>query len=124
MKFVIAVFATIVMGSGADAFTAGVRRSARVASVSVKDKIAGELDIPCEEECALESYPNMPPSVHPGVVTGQALVDLLEDAKKRGELSVEVKLCRRPHHTSPPHMSFTVHVFLIMLRAQDMLSLQ
>jgi hypothetical protein len=120
MKFVIAVFATIVMGSGADAFTAGVRRSARVASVSVKDKIAGELDIPCEEECALESYPNM----HPGVVTGQALVDLLEDAKKRGELSVEVKLCRRPLNTSPPQTSFTVHVFLIMLRAQDMLSLQ
>lgn len=87
MKFVIAVLATIVMGSGADAFTAGVRMSARVASVSVNDKIAGELDIPCEEECALESYPNMPPSVHPGVVTGQALVDLLEDAKTRGELS-------------------------------------
>jgi len=84
MKFVVAVLATIVMGSGADAFTAGVRRSARVASVSVNDKIAGELDIPCEEECALESYPNMPPSVHPGVVTGQALVDLLEDAKTRG----------------------------------------
>ena len=87
MKFVIAVLATIVMGSGADAFTAGVRMSARVVSVSVNDKIAGELDIPCEEECALESYPNMPPSVHPGVVTGQALVDLLEDAKTRGELS-------------------------------------
>jgi fructose-bisphosphate aldolase class II len=29
-------------------------------------------------------YPNMPASVHPGVVTGQALVDLLNDAKARG----------------------------------------
>jgi fructose-bisphosphate aldolase class II len=87
MKFVIAVLSTIVLGSGADAFTAGVRKSARVASVSVKDKIAGELDLPCEDACALESYPTMPPSVHPGVVTGQALVDLLEDAKTRGKLS-------------------------------------
>jgi fructose-bisphosphate aldolase class II len=87
MKFVIAVLSTIVLGSGADAFTAGVRKSARVASVSIKDKIAGELDLPCEDACALESFPNMPPSVHPGVVTGQALVDLLEDAKTRGELS-------------------------------------
>jgi fructose-bisphosphate aldolase class II len=87
MKFVIAVLSTIVLGSGADAFTADVRKSARVASVSVNDKFAGELDLPCEDACALESYPNMPPSVHPGVVTGQALVDLLEDAKTRGKLS-------------------------------------
>ena len=43
-----------------------------------------ELGIPCEGECALPSYPKMPQSVHPGVVTGQALTDLLEDAKTRG----------------------------------------
>jgi len=30
------------------------------------------------------AYPNLPASVKPGVVTGQAVVDLLEDAKKRG----------------------------------------
>ena len=29
-------------------------------------------------------YPNLPPSVTPGVLTGQAVTDLLEDAKKRG----------------------------------------
>jgi hypothetical protein len=29
-------------------------------------------------------YPNLPPSVKPGVLTGQAVIDLLEDAKKRG----------------------------------------
>mmetsp|Transcript_48277 Transcript_48277/g.71549 ORF Transcript_48277/g.71549 Transcript_48277/m.71549 type:complete len:444 (-) Transcript_48277:400-1731(-) len=46
--------------------------------------VSDELGTPCVEECALESYPNMPPSVHPGVVTGEAMVDLLEDAKKRG----------------------------------------
>jgi hypothetical protein len=31
-----------------------------------------------------QSYPNLPPSVKPGVVTGQALLDLLEDAKQKG----------------------------------------
>jgi len=43
-----------------------------------------EMGIPCVGECALESYPNMPASVHPGVVTGQALDDLLKDAKEKG----------------------------------------
>ena len=31
-----------------------------------------------------KAYPNMPPSVHPGVLTGQAVFDLLNDAKARG----------------------------------------
>jgi len=43
-----------------------------------------EMGIPCVDECDLPSYPNLPQSVHPGVVTGQALVDLLEDAKAKG----------------------------------------
>jgi len=43
-----------------------------------------EMGIPCVGECALAAYPNMPESVHPGVVTGQALVDLLDDAKAKG----------------------------------------
>jgi len=30
------------------------------------------------------AYPNLPASVKPGVLTGQAVVDLLEDAKRRG----------------------------------------
>ena len=30
------------------------------------------------------AYPSLPPSVKPGVLTGQAVVDLLEDAKRRG----------------------------------------
>lgn len=84
MKFGFALFATIVMGSGADAFTAGISRSARVGSVSLNEKMASELAIPCEEECALDSFPNMPPSVHPGVVTGQAMIDLLDHAKENG----------------------------------------
>merc|ERR1719453_2605477 len=43
-----------------------------------------EMGLPCVGECDLPKYPNMPPSVHPGVVTGQALVDLLNDAKEKG----------------------------------------
>ncbi len=86
MKLGVALFATIVMGSGADAFTAGVTRSARVGGVTtLHEKMAEELGTPCEDECALESFPNLPPSVHPGVVTGQAMIDLLDHAKENGE---------------------------------------
>jgi len=42
------------------------------------------LDIPCEDDCALVSYPNLPASVHPGVNTGQAMIDLLNHAKENG----------------------------------------
>jgi fructose-bisphosphate aldolase class II len=42
------------------------------------------MGIPCVGECDLPSYPKLPPSVHPGVVTGQALMDLLKDAKEKG----------------------------------------
>ena len=84
MKFGAALFATVVLGSGADAFTSSVKRSSRVAPLN----IAEELGTPCEDECALKSYPNMPESVHPGVVTGQAMIDLLNHAKENGELIV------------------------------------
>merc|ERR1719453_2864756 len=43
-----------------------------------------DMGLPCVGECDLPSYPNMPASVHPGVVTGQALMDLLADAKEKG----------------------------------------
>merc|ERR1719387_101824 len=43
-----------------------------------------EMGIPCIGDCALNAYPNLPESVHPGVVTGQALTDLLDDAKAKG----------------------------------------
>ena len=46
--------------------------------------MADELAIPCADECAMESYPNLPESVHPGVLSGQPMMDLLEDAKKKG----------------------------------------
>jgi len=43
-----------------------------------------DMGIPCLDECATSIYPNLPASVHPGVVTGEALVDLLADAKEKG----------------------------------------
>merc|ERR1719387_3360854 len=42
------------------------------------------MGIPCVGECALNAYPKLPASVHPGVVTGKALDDLLNDAKSKG----------------------------------------
>ena len=94
MKFGVALFATINLVSGTDAFSSGLKQSARVASVSLQEKIAEELAIPCEEECALESFPNLPSSVHPGVVTGQAMVDLLNHAKENGKS----KMAGKPEH--------------------------
>ena len=67
----------------AGGFAAGVRKTSRVAPL--REKMAEELGTPCEDECALESFPNLPPSVHPGVVTGQAMIDLLDHAKENGE---------------------------------------
>lgn len=49
--------------------------------------ISDELDIPCAEDCAMDSYPNMPASVHPGVLSGQAMLDLLDHAKENGTLT-------------------------------------
>lgn len=48
-------------------------------------RMSSDLGLPCEEECALESFPNLPLSVHPGVVTGQALLDLINHAKENGK---------------------------------------
>ena len=49
--------------------------------------VAEELGTPCEDECAMESFPNLPESVHPGVLSGQAEMDLLQHAKENGEWS-------------------------------------
>ena len=58
-------------------------RSSKILSAA---KISEELDLPCDDECALSSYPNMPESVHPGVNTGQSMIDLLNHAKANGTL--------------------------------------
>jgi fructose-bisphosphate aldolase class II len=66
---------------GANAFTPGftsLKASTRL------NGMAEDVGIPCEGECALESFPNLPASVHPGVLSGQAMMDLLDHAKKNG----------------------------------------
>ena len=45
---------------------------------------SAELNLPCTDECAIDKYPNLPDSIHPGVLTGQAQVDLLNHAKENG----------------------------------------
>jgi len=66
-------------------FRAGPIRARKTAGVAPRMGVASEeMGIPCEDECALPSYPNMPASVHPGVVTGQALKDLLQHAQDNG----------------------------------------
>ena len=49
--------------------------------------MSNEVGIPCEDECALESFPNLPESIHPGVLSGQAMMDLLNHAKENGTSS-------------------------------------
>ena len=44
-----------------------------------------DLGTPCEDECAIEKFPNLPDSIHPGVLSGQAQIDLLTHAKENGE---------------------------------------
>mmetsp|Transcript_17188 Transcript_17188/g.25902 ORF Transcript_17188/g.25902 Transcript_17188/m.25902 type:complete len:455 (+) Transcript_17188:2104-3468(+) len=56
----------------------------RAAASSALNSMSDELDIPCEDECAMSSYPSLPESVHPGVLSGQAMVDLFEHAKENG----------------------------------------
>lgn len=81
----LAVIALGFQGAAASLVTSGsVRTPSRSGAVSVHMKVADDLGIPCEGECSLPSFPKMPASVHPGVVTGKALVDLLEHAKKNG----------------------------------------
>ena len=85
MKFVIAAV-TFLLGCEAFSPRAAFKTSTRVSGISE------EFGIPCEEDCALVSYPNLPASVHPGVVSGQALVDLLNHAKDNGKLDFKLLL--------------------------------
>ena len=50
------------------------------ARAAVRMNTADELGISCEGDCEAV-YSKLPESVQPGVVTGQALVDLLDYAK-------------------------------------------
>lgn len=74
----------VAMLAGAQSFVAPTRFTRNSAKLSM-GTIADEMGLPCEEECALDNFPNMPASVHPGVNTGQAQLDLLNHAKENGE---------------------------------------
>ena len=69
------------------AFTRNSQELVKRGKTGLSEKMSDELDIPCDDECAMISYPNLPESVHPGVLSGQAMVDLLEHAKENGTWS-------------------------------------
>jgi fructose-bisphosphate aldolase, class II len=88
MKFSFSL-ATFLFATQAAAFApASQSRS----TVSVRGT-AENLGIPCEDECAIEKYPNLPASIHPGVLTGQAQLDLLKHAKENGKKALRFTPC-------------------------------
>jgi hypothetical protein len=87
MKIVAAAFLVSFVVLQCDAFVPTTLRSqswARSAESKTKGGSSAELGLPCEEECALECFPSLPPTVHPGVLSGQAQIDLLNHAKENG----------------------------------------
>lgn len=60
-------------------------QTGRTSPVKPLKKMADDVGIPCEDECALSSFPNLPESIHPGVLSGQAMMDLLNHAKENGK---------------------------------------
>eukprot|EP00442_Polarella_glacialis_P009645 CAMPEP_0115122512 /NCGR_PEP_ID=MMETSP0227-20121206/46880_1 /TAXON_ID=89957 /ORGANISM="Polarella glacialis, Strain CCMP 1383" /LENGTH=489 /DNA_ID=CAMNT_0002524485 /DNA_START=1 /DNA_END=1470 /DNA_ORIENTATION=+ len=57
-----------------------IRTTRKAQPVSVEEKRFPVLS----KRAPVGTFPKLPPSVHPGVVTGQSLIDLLEHAKKEG----------------------------------------
>jgi len=83
MKFSLAVFlASAASPLYVNAFAPSA--SARLSLFTMKGGMSDDIGIPCEGECALESFPNLPPSVHPGVLSGKPMMDLLQHAKDNG----------------------------------------
>ena len=84
MKFSLAVFlASTASSVYVNAFAPSA--SGRVSPFAMKGGMSDDVGIPCEDECAIESFPNLPESVHPGVLSGQAMMDLLQHAKDNGK---------------------------------------
>jgi fructose-bisphosphate aldolase, class II len=80
------VLASLVLGRFAEAFVATSPLHATSSTSLLKGQASTELGLPCEDDCAIAKYPNLPASVHPGVLSGQAQLDLLRHAKENGEL--------------------------------------
>jgi hypothetical protein len=79
------VVAALLLGR-IEAFVAtSPRPAAAQRSFALSGGAVSELGLPCEDDCAIEKYPNLPASVHPGVLSGQAQLDLLNHAKENGQ---------------------------------------
>jgi hypothetical protein len=83
----------LLLASAADAFlqptlarvgATPLFQSTETAKSTTGGGISGELGTPCEDDCAMTSFPNLPESVHPGVLSGQPMMDLLNHAKENG----------------------------------------
>lgn len=84
MKFAAATYLAIIVGC-TNAFVAPTKSAFGVSSKNGAlnmGLISEELDLP---PASPKTYPNLPESVHPGVLSGQAMMDLLADAKEKGE---------------------------------------
>jgi hypothetical protein len=79
------VVAALLLGR-IEAFVATSHRPAAARSFApLSGGAVSELGLPCEDDCAITKYPNLPASVHPGVLSGQAQLDLLNHAKENGQ---------------------------------------
>ena len=83
MKFSIALIA--LASSHAAAFAPSSFGFNRQTSIQKMGGMSDDLGVPCEDECAIEGYEGLPDSIHPGVLSGQAMMDLLNHAKQNGE---------------------------------------
>jgi len=89
MKFATASSLVLLASYGTNAFvtpTKGVVGKFGVNNVASKSDLAmgtmaDELGLPCTD---IPAFPKLPASVHPGVLSGQAMMDLLADAKEKG----------------------------------------
>ena len=83
MKFSLVVF--LASAASSVYVNAFAPSGGRLSPVALKGGMSDDVGIPCEDECAIESFPNLPDSIHPGVLSGQAMMDLLQHAKDNGK---------------------------------------
>jgi hypothetical protein len=95
MKLSFAIF-LVASAFAADAFAPSAS-CVNNRSSSLNGAMSEDVGIPCEDECAIEKFPNLPESIHPGVLSGKAMMDLLQHAKDNGTfffaLDVGVFVC-------------------------------
>jgi len=100
MKFATASSLVLLASYGTNAFvtpTKGVVGKFGVNNVASKSDLAmgtmaDELGLPCTD---IPAFPKLPASVHPGVLSGQAMMDLLADAKEKGKKKDNLYFCRK-----------------------------